>query len=105
MVDGYYCYNNIRQKDAVQDCQNQPAGSYRYLILKGMQADIGLNHSHGKSNDQAPDQREFQTDVAMEIEGLIRIIPPSCMKELIQQKTGDQLDHCRKDHTADKEDP
>ena len=67
-----------------------------HILLKNL-----YDHHNGKS----PYQGKLKTDIAVKIQRLIGIIPPSCMKAYIQKPSGNQLyrscknDSKQKDHS------
>lgn len=61
-----------------------------------------MNDKHRKQYAKSPGKRKTGTYVSAEIEGLFAVIPPSHMKELIQNKAADKFNKRRKGCAAYK---
>ena len=53
-----------------------------------------------KHHREAPDDRELQADIPVEVKGLFAIIPPSHVEDGIEQRSSHKLDHRTKKHSA-----
>ena len=67
--------------------------------------DGGVHDTDDKYDPESPDQAEFQTDVAVEIQRFIGIVPPSGMEEDVQQPAGQKLDGGGKENAHGKQRP
>ena len=59
-----------------------------------------LDHKHA---GKAPGDGEAQADVAVEVKGLVGVVPPPLMEQLLQGEAGEPLQGGGEDHRAQKQ--
>ena len=62
-----------------------------------------MEQIHHEQPDQPPGDGKTQADIAAQIEGLVGVIPPALMEELLQHKSGRQLQQGGQQHRPQKE--
>ena len=52
---------------------------------------------------RAPDERELKADIALDVEGVLGIVPPLVMEELLHDKADEELQRRGEHHAAEKQ--
>ena len=91
-VADYAHGENAQQRPAQHRGNNADGGFYK-----------GLNNLHNGGGGKPPDYRKAKADVAAEIEFVVGIIPPSCMKYLFKRPTCYKFKRACYYHRAHKE--
>ena len=65
--------------------------------------DHRVNNIDDEHAGRAPDEREFKTDIAFDIERIFGIVPPLVMEELLHDKANEELQRRGEHHTAEKQ--
>ena len=63
-----------------------------------------MDKTHDENDGKAPDNAEFEADIAVEVAGQIAVIPPSRVEQGVKEPPGDELNSRRQGHSDEEED-
>lgn len=72
-------------------------------IISIRSGDDRVDHLHHDEGAHAPQQRELKADIAADVEGIIAVVPPAGVVELVQRPAACQFQRTGQDDAADVE--
>ena len=62
-----------------------------------------MDDVHDQNAGDAPDYREFKADIALDVEGVVAVIPPFVVEKLLHDEADQKFDRGGEKHTAEEQ--